>query len=75
MVHLLNNSFLPDYLFFSDPDEIPDPYKLKNFKLKKNTEYFCKNFIHINLIFIINMIRHGKELEYVNLGILNRLII
>ena len=36
-----------DYIFFSDPDEIPNPQTLKNFKLKKKHGIFkqkCFNF-------------------------------
>ena len=36
MICKIPNIQVNDYLFFSDPDEIPDPSKLKNFKLKKN---------------------------------------
>ena len=48
---LLNNLKLfaddDDYIFFSDPDEIPDPKILSNFKLKKKYGIFfqkCFNF-------------------------------
>jgi len=37
-----------DLILFSDPDEIPNPKKLKNINLKKNTEFFYKIFIIIN---------------------------
>ena len=54
-----------DYILFSDPDEIPNPEILKNFRLeKKNTEYFFKSALIINLTYSINMKPHGKELEY-----------
>ena len=33
-----------DYIFFSDPDEIPDPEILKNFKLSKKYGIFFKMF-------------------------------
>ncbi len=33
-----------DYIFFSDPDEIPNPKILKNFKLKKKYGIFMQNF-------------------------------
>ena len=32
-----------DYIFFSDPDEIIRPEKLKNFKLKKKYGIFLQN--------------------------------
>ena len=41
-----------DLIFFSDPDEIPDPKILDNFNLKKNMEFFYKNVSIINLIFL-----------------------
>tara|TARA_B110001452_G_scaffold220254_1_gene192467 strand:+ start:660 stop:1469 length:810 start_codon:yes stop_codon:yes gene_type:complete len=33
-----------DYIFFSDPDEIPNPNILKNFKLNKKYGIFMQNF-------------------------------
>ena len=33
-----------DYIFFSDPDEIPDPKLLINFELKKIWNFFSKMF-------------------------------
>ena len=36
----LNNFEDNDYIFFSDPDEIPNPYLLKNFYLKKKYGIF-----------------------------------
>ena len=54
-----------DYIFFSDPDEIPDPKIFKNFDLKKNTEFFSKSVLTINLIFITLTSHLGKELECV----------
>ena len=46
---LKNLDFLEkdDYIFFSDPDEIPNPNLLKNFKLKKKYGIFmqkCFNY-------------------------------
>ena len=35
----LNNIDLEDYIMFSDPDEIPNPKTLKNFKIKKKIRY------------------------------------
>ena len=52
-----------DYIFFSDPDEIIRPEKLKNFDLKKNMEYFFKIVLIISLIFLINMSLLGRVLE------------
>ena len=54
-----------DYIFFSDPDEIPDPSILKNFSLKKNMASFFRDFLIINLTFLINMKLLGRELEFV----------
>ena len=39
----LNNFEDNDYIFFSDPDEIPNPYLLKNFNLKKKYGIFFQN--------------------------------
>ena len=33
-----------DYIFFSDPDEIPNPKILRNFSLKKKYGVFMQNF-------------------------------
>ena len=52
-----------DLIFFSDPDEIPNPNILKNFKLKNKYEFFYKNVLIISLIFLILMKLHGKEQE------------
>ena len=52
-----------DYIFFSDPDEIPDPNLLVNFSLKKNMGYFSKNVLILSLTFLIHMKPHGKVLE------------
>ena len=38
-----------DYIFFSDPDEIPNPEKLKNFKLNKKYGIFLQSWV-INLL-------------------------
>ena len=35
-----------DYIFFSDPDEIMRPEKLKNFKLKKKYGIFFQDFFN-----------------------------
>ena len=37
---------------------------LKILDWKKNTEYFFKSALIINLTYSINMKPHGKELEY-----------
>ena len=37
-----------DYIFFSDPDEIPNPEILKNFSLKKKYGIFMQNFYNYN---------------------------
>ena len=37
-----------DYIFFSDPDEIPNPDLLKNFKLKKKYGVLLQNFYNYN---------------------------
>ena len=37
-----------DYIMFSDPDEIPNPKTLINFKLKKNMVFFYKIVLIIN---------------------------
>ena len=44
MICKIPNIQVNDYLFFSDPDEIPDPSKLKNFKLKKKYGIFLQKF-------------------------------
>ena len=45
MLSKLNAPNLNDYIMFSDPDEIPNPEILKNFKLKKKIRYFyAKSF-------------------------------
>ena len=51
-----------DYIFFSDPDEIPNPKILINFELKKNMEYSYKIVSTINLICITHMNHLGKAL-------------
>ena len=53
-----------DFIFFSDPDEIPKPEVLKNFKLKKNMEFFYRNVLISNLICLIPMRVHGREHEF-----------
>ena len=53
-----------DYIFFSDPDEIPKPEILNNFELKKNMAYLCKMSLIINLIYLILLRVHGKDQEY-----------
>ena len=61
--YLLNNlnfADKDDYIFFSDPDEIPRPELLINFTLKKNMEYFYKNALILNLTFLILMSPLGK---------------
>jgi len=40
----INFAAADDYIFFSDPDEIPNPKILKNFKLKKKYGIFMQNF-------------------------------
>ena len=37
-----------DLIFFSDPDEIPNPNLLKNFELKKKYGIFLQNFYNYN---------------------------
>ena len=54
-----------DYIFFSDPDEIPRPEILINFELKKNMAFSCKNALIINSIYITHMKAHGKGRECV----------
>ncbi len=49
-----------DYIFFSDPDEIPKPELLSNFNLKKNMEFLCKIVLIINLISLIHSSHLGK---------------
>jgi len=44
MIYKIPNIQVNDYLFFSDPDEIPDPSKLKNFKLEKKYGIFLQKF-------------------------------
>jgi beta-1,4-mannosyl-glycoprotein beta-1,4-N-acetylglucosaminyltransferase len=44
MIYKIPNIQVNDYLFFSDPDEIPNPSKLKNFKLKKKYGIFLQKF-------------------------------
>ena len=58
----LNFANEDDYIFFSDPDEIPRPEILKNFNLKKNMEFLCNSVLIISLIYTINMKAPGKEL-------------
>ena len=50
---------------YSDSDEIPNPEAIKNMSLKKNMEYFYKNFLSISLTFLINMKHLGKAQGYV----------
>ena len=69
MLSKILNAKNEDYIMFSDPDEIPNPNKLKDFKLKKNMQFFYKIIMFINLIYLMNMIRLGKELEYANFAI------
>ena len=61
----LNLADEDDYIMFSDPDEIPNPITLRNLNLKKNLVYFYRICIATNLIFLINMKVHGRELEFV----------
>tara|TARA_B100001057_G_C22670497_1_gene879656 strand:- start:236 stop:997 length:762 start_codon:yes stop_codon:yes gene_type:complete len=42
----LNHLSDEDYIFFSDPDEIPDPSILKNFSLKKKYGIFLQEFFN-----------------------------
>ena len=45
--HIFNGikeASLDDYIMFSDPDEIPNPLKLKDFKLKKKFGIFFQKF-------------------------------
>ena len=44
----LGDASSDDLILFSDSDEIPNPKLLKNFHLKKNMQYLCKNFMFIN---------------------------
>ena len=53
-------------IFFSDPDEIPDPKLLINFELKKKYGIFFKNVLILNLIFLILTKLLGREREFVN---------
>ena len=39
-----------DYIFFSDPDEIPKPEILKNFELKKKYGIFMQKFFNYKFI-------------------------
>ena len=55
LVKKLNNFEDNDYILFSDPDEIPNPYLLKNFYLKKKYGIFFQNCLIINLIYLTNM--------------------
>ena len=43
MLNSITNVKKNDYIFFSDPDEIPNPYILKNFNLKKKYGIFLQN--------------------------------
>ena len=52
-----------DYIFFSDPDEIPNTKLYSNFK-PKNMEFFCKNHLIINSIFLISTKLPGMALEF-----------
>ena len=63
MLENLSEANPDDYIFFSDPDEIPKPEILVNFELKKNMEYFYKIVLIINLIYLIHLNHPGKELE------------
>ena len=63
---LLNNlkeASPEDYIFFSDPDEIPKPEILVNFELKKKYGIFLQDCLIINLIYLILLSHHGKGLE------------
>ena len=54
-----------DFVFFSDPDEIPNPSLLINFNLKKNMVFFFKIVLILSLIYIIPTKPPGKEQELV----------
>ena len=45
----LNFTKSEDYIFFSDPDEIPDPILLKNFELKKKYGIFMQKCFNYKL--------------------------
>ena len=44
LINCLDFADKDDYIFFSDPDEIPRPELLKNFSLKKKYGIFMQNF-------------------------------
>ena len=64
-----------DYIFFSDPDEIPRPEILTNFSLKKNTVFLCKNVLIINLTFLISLKVLGRVQEFPKKKTSNQLIL
>ena len=63
LLNNLNEANPEDYIFFSDPDEIPKPEILINFELKKNMAFFYKNVLIISLIYIIPTNLPGKGQE------------
>jgi beta-1,4-mannosyl-glycoprotein beta-1,4-N-acetylglucosaminyltransferase len=69
MLNSIKNIKDNDYIFFSDPDEIPNPKILRKFNLKKNMEFFCKIILFINLIYLMHMILLGLVHVCVNLEI------
>ena len=63
-----------DFVFFSDPDEIPNPSLLINFNLKKNMVFFFKIVLILSLIYTIPTKPLGKEQELVRKKTLSPLI-
>ena len=52
-----------DYIFFSDPDEIMRPEKLKNFKLEKKYGIFLQDCFNYKFNLFNPIGHHGKEAE------------
>ena len=61
-----------DYIFFSDPDEIPNVSLFQNFKLEKKYGIFLQKALIINLTFLTNMKHLGMDREFVKKKISNQ---